>query len=106
MFTQDPPLVNAVVRRPFEKRGRDGAWTFTGCRPMQPGRMDPHPWVVVVVRAWSENGRLRARLIRAGSAGDADVAVVASATDAAQRLHDWLDALSRPDDPSTPDAGA
>jgi hypothetical protein len=59
--------------------------------------MDPHPWVVVVVRAWSENGRLRARLIRAGSAGDADVAVVGSATDAARRLHDWLDSLSRPD---------
>jgi hypothetical protein len=65
--------------------------------------MDTHPWVVVVVRAWSENGRLRARLIRAGSAGDADVAVAGSATDAARLLHDWLQNLSPPDNPSPPD---
>jgi hypothetical protein len=49
-------------------------------------------WTVVVVRAWTEDGRLRVRLLRDGSDGPAQVAT-GSSIRAAYQLLDWLEKL-------------
>jgi hypothetical protein len=48
------------------------------------------PWVVVLVRAWTEGGQLKARLMCAGLDGETEVAYAGSPAEAAQRLYDWL----------------
>jgi hypothetical protein len=55
------------------------------------------PWVVVVVRAWSEDGHVLVRMLRAGPSGDPEATLAASPADAARRLRDWLEQL-RPDE--------
>jgi hypothetical protein len=61
------------------------------------------PWVVVVVRAWSEDGHLRARMVRAARAGEPEVTLVASPLEAANRLHDWLQELVSTETPENSD---
>lgn len=57
------------------------------------------PWVVVVIRAWSEGGNILVRMLRAGPSGDPEARLATSPADAARLLSDWLEQL-RPDGPS------
>ena len=66
--------------------------------------MTPASWVVVVVRAWTEDGDLRVRLLRSGPAGATDVALVSSPADAGRRLQEWLEELQRAGQPDHVDA--
>lgn len=45
------------------------------------------------MRAWSEDGHVRVRLLCAGPIGDPEVRLAATPTDAARQLNDWLDRL-------------
>ena len=50
-------------------------------------------WVVVVIRAWTEHGRLRVRLLRSDPAGSTEVAVTDSPAEAGRHVQRWLDQL-------------
>lgn len=75
------------------RRGGDGDEDGLRTRPEQPVRM--HPWIVVMTRAWLDDGDLRVRMLLTGSAADPEVSTAASAADAANQLNAWLGHYSR-----------
>lgn len=55
-----------------------------------------------MVRAWSEDGQLRVRMVRDGSDGPAQIAT-GSSSDAARQLLDWLQQFQAADEPAGTD---
>jgi hypothetical protein len=54
---------------------------------------DEGAWITIVVRAWTDVGGLRVRLLWADSAGGRDHRMVTSTDQAAATLTTWLQAL-------------
>lgn len=87
------PTAGAAQRDGHDEIGRDDV------------DADGAPWLVVVVRAWTHEGRRVVRMTRSATGRRSLVCYETSSVAAGQRLTRWLDGLSaRPVDPPGQDA--
>jgi hypothetical protein len=54
---------------------------------------EPPKWTVVVLRAWIDSGRLRARMLRTDDAGDTERAAGSDPAYVARIVEGWLNEL-------------